>query len=177
MKRQYRTFRKAAQQGDAEAIDRIIRECPRLHDYEGDAGSLVDILRYESPDLLPSAFAAGLSPDAGETRPHETFLQHASANGDLDAVRLAIEFGADLQARNNSGEIALGYACSWGQLDVVKLLVEAAADVNAIEEDPRTGYRCTSLDCTHQYPEIAAYLRSNGALTLDELEPGGDTLR
>jgi ankyrin repeat protein len=69
------------------------------------------------------------------------------------------------------GELALAYAFSKGQLEAVQILVEAGAQVNAVEENPETGYRNTTLDCTSQYPEIAQFLRSRGALHLHELEP------
>jgi ankyrin repeat protein len=86
-------------------------------------------------------------------------------------VLLALRYGADLERRNNVGELALAYACSWGQLEVVQLLVEAGAQVNAIEEDPESGYRCTALDCcAFRHPEIARFLRSRGAKHLEELE-------
>jgi ankyrin repeat protein len=168
----YRRFRRAANRHDAEAVTALIREHPVLRDYEGDAGSLVDVLDREAPELLEAAFEAGLSPDAGMEAPCQTFLQHAVAEGEIEKVRLALRYGANPERRNNMDEVALGYACSWGQLEVAKLLVEAGADVNAIEETPDTGYRNTPLDCTRNYPEIAAYLRSKGAKRLHEIEGG-----
>lgn len=39
-------------------------------------------------DLLEAAFAAGLSPDAGQTDTQPTFLQHAAADGDAAIVAL-----------------------------------------------------------------------------------------
>jgi hypothetical protein len=171
MEEQYQQFRRAAEEHDAETIVALIRAFPALHSYEGEAGSLVEILAQEVPELLERAFAAGLSPDAGPERPVQTFLQHAVARGNLEHVRMALRFGADPEKRNDWGEIALGYACSWGRLEAVRLLVEAGADVNALEERPETGRRATPLDAADQYPEIAAYLRARGARHSRELPP------
>jgi ankyrin repeat protein len=141
-----------------------------LHRFEGHSGTLAEIIDREAPEFLEAAFAAGLSPDA-ETEPTcQTLLQKAACEGDLERMRMLLRYGADPQKRNHVGELALGYACSWGQLEAVKLLVEAGAEVNAVEEDPTTGYRNTPLDCAHRTPEIVEYLRSRGAMHLEELE-------
>lgn len=171
MKQLYWRFYKAARRRNADLVATLVRNYPELHSYEGPAGGLIDILQHEAPALLETALEAGLNPNAGETGRCQTLLQVAACEGDLDLLRLLICHGADLDRRNKYGEVALGYACSWGQLEAVKILVEAGADVNPIEADPATGYRNTPLDCTRQYPEIAAYLRSCGARHLDELEP------
>lgn len=167
----YTQFYKAARKKDAETVARIVREHPQLHDYEGRAGNLLRILDREAPELLERAFEAGLSPDSGEERPGITFLQSAACRGDIELILMALRYGADLERPNHVGELALAYASSWGQQEAVKILVDAGAQVNAVEENPETGYRNTALDCTSQYPEIAQFLRSRGALHLDELEP------
>jgi hypothetical protein len=170
MNKQYSEFCDAVQRHDVESVRRLIRGFPALHHFEGEDGSLIDLLEHEAPELLEVAFQAGLSPDAGREQPIQTFLQGAAAEGDLDKLRLAIAYGADLERRNEDGEVALGYACSWGHLEAVKALVEAGADVNAIEEHPTNGFRNTPLDCTWRSPDIAEYLRSKGARYLSELE-------
>jgi hypothetical protein len=166
----YRQFRCAAGRRDGETLAALIRQHPALRDHEGDAGSLVDILDGEAPELLDTAFDAGLHPDAGMESPCQTFLQHAVAEEEIEKVRLALRYGANPDRRNDWGEVALGYACSWGQLEAAKLLVEAGADVNAIEERAETGDRRTPLDSTRNYPEIAEYLRSKGAKHLHEID-------
>ncbi|HTE19302.1 MAG TPA: ankyrin repeat domain-containing protein [Armatimonadota bacterium] len=172
MKQLYWRFYKAARRGDADTVVRLLQSNPELHSYEGQAGTVLEILDRKAPELLEPAFRAGLSPNAEPSRRCQTLLQQAASEGDVDRLRLLIRYGADLERRNHSGEVALGYACSWEQLEAVKILVEAGADVNCIEADPETGYRNTPLDCAHRYPEIAAYLRSKGAKYLEELEGG-----
>jgi hypothetical protein len=165
---QYECFWRAAERHDRETVLAVICAHPELHDYEGEAGSLVEILDREAPELLEPAFQAGLSPEAGVERPIQTFLQKAAAEGDLERLRLGLQYGADVEKRNDWGEVALGYACSHGQLTAVRMLVEAGADVNAIEERVETGLRNTPLDCTGGHPEIAVYLRAHGAGTYAE---------
>src|SRR5688572_2340531 len=108
MDEQYQRFWRAAEGHDGETVVALVRELPALHDYEGEAGSLVDILDRDAPELLEAAFQAGLSPDAGPERPIQTFLQHAAAQGDVQRVQLALQFGADPEKRNDWGEVALG---------------------------------------------------------------------
>jgi hypothetical protein len=172
----YLQFVRAAEAKDEITITRLIREHPELHNFEGDDGSLLDVLRYNCPELFSTVFAAGLSPDAGPVSPHQTLLQHAVCDSDLKLVRLCLRHGANVERRNCEGETALGYAASWASLDTVRLLVEAGADVNAIE-GAQEGCYSTALDsaCSSNpdcdRPEIRDYLREHGAKRYNELSP------
>ncbi len=168
IKRGYWGFYRAARKQDRSTVIRLITAYPELHRFPGQAGTWIEILDRHAPDLLEPALQAGLSPDAISEPACQTLLQKAACEGELERLRLLLRYGADTEKRNDAGEVALGYACSWGQMEAVKILVEAGADVNAIEEDPETGYRNTPLDCTHQYPEIAEYLRSRGAMHITD---------
>jgi ankyrin repeat protein len=170
----YLQFVRAAESKDAEMLTRLISEHPELHAFEGDDGSLIDVIRYNYPEFIESAFAAGISPDSGPSAQHQTLLQHAVCENKLELVRLCLRYGADVERRNSEGETALGYAASWGSLDAVKLLVEAGADVNAIEGKKKDCYS-TALDSTYfsdpayDRPEIRAFLREHGAKRCSEL--------
>src|SRR5262245_27403903 len=50
--------------------------------------------------------------------------------GDLEAIRAAIDRGADVNSKNEMGVSALWIAASKGKLEVIQLLVERGADVN-----------------------------------------------
>jgi hypothetical protein len=165
----YLQFVSAAEAKDLDTLLRIIREHPELHDYEGDDGSLLDVLRYNCPELIEAAFQADLSPDCGPKEQHETFLQHAAANDDGELVHLALRYGADIERRNSERETALGYAASWASLEVVRVLVEAGAEVNAVEGTKEDQYS-TALDAAYKRPEIADYLRQRGAKKWSELQ-------
>ncbi len=51
--------------------------------------------------------------------------------GYTNLVRLLIDNGADLEAKNNHGVTALMWASTKGHLDIAKILVESGADINA----------------------------------------------
>jgi hypothetical protein len=172
----YLQFVRAAEAKDADTVIRLIREHLDLHNFEGDDGTLLDVLRYNCPEVFPAAFAAGLSPDAGPHAPNQTLLQRAVCDSDLELIRLCLRHGADVERRNCEGETALGYAASWGSLDAVRLIVEAGADVNAIEGRLEDCYS-TALDSTcssdpaYDRPQIRDYLRKHGAKRYSELSP------
>src|ERR1044071_5253352 len=65
-----------------------------------------------------------------------TPLMHAAAYGTTEAVRLLLEAGADVNARNNFDATAL----LWGARDSAKarLLIEHGANVNAQSKQGRT---------------------------------------
>lgn len=167
----YRRFRVALRDRDAAALQALVRQHPDAHaDCERRMPPIYPIAE-AGPALLRAAFEAGFTPDSdGTLGVSQTFLQFCAAEGDVAAVALCIQFGADLERRNRAGETALGYACSWGHLEVVKRLVEGGADVNAVEVDPEDGDRSTSLDSARSHPEIVAYLRAAGAKHASELD-------
>ena len=68
-------------------------------------------------------------------------LQNTAVFGDLRAVRLMLDHGADVKASAPLGRTALMYAAvSDSQpLEVVKLLIERGADVNAIDQHNKSG--------------------------------------
>lgn len=59
----------------------------------------------------------------------ETALMYAAAAGDEDAVKLLLEFRADVNAGDRQGRTALMKAASNRQEEIVEMLIEAGADV------------------------------------------------
>jgi ankyrin repeat protein len=57
-----------------------------------------------------------------------TALMIAAAEGNLDAVRLLVEAGSDLNIVDAEGSTALSLARSYGNLDVAALLAQAGAN-------------------------------------------------
>src|SRR5262249_41610134 len=172
----YLQFVSAAEAKDEATITGLIREHPELYSFEGEDGCLLDVLRRNCPEFFSTAFAAGLSPDAGPPIPYQTLLQHAVCDSDLELVRLCLRHGADVERRNCEGETALGYAASWASFDIVRGFVEAGVDINAIER-ALDGFSTTALDATfscdpaHDRAEIRHYLREHGAKRYNELSP------
>ena len=81
-------------------------------------------------------------------------------------MRLLINAGADVNARNEENETPLGFACAWEQWQAAKLLIDCGADVNAIEDG-----RTTFLDwaTTASHTEGVALLKAHGAKQFCEL--------
>lgn len=59
-----------------------------------------------------------------------TMLILASGSGHLEAVRMLIDGGADVNAMNSDRDTALIAAASWGHLKVTRVLINAGADAN-----------------------------------------------
>jgi ankyrin repeat protein len=68
-------------------------------------------------------------------------LQNTAVFGDVNAVRLMLDHGADVNAVDPTGRTALMYAAISDllPLDVVKLLIERGADVNAKSKHAKSG--------------------------------------
>lgn len=73
--------------------------------------------------VIPACSAAVGSADAR--------LRDAAARGDAEAVRGALEDGADLEARDDQGRTPLLIATHGSNVDAARELIEAGADVNA----------------------------------------------
>jgi hypothetical protein len=65
-------------------------------------------------------------------------LAIAAGWGDLDAVRLLIEAGADVNARGEDGDTALHRAIMFGHADVAKVLIENNASTDERNDDGLT---------------------------------------
>ena len=73
-----------------------------------------------------------------EIRWNTTLILAARATPDANLVRLLIESGANVNAKNGDHETALMYAASKGQVEVVELLIKNGADVNATNANGQT---------------------------------------
>ena len=75
----------------------------------------------------------------------ESFLK-CQQTADTKTVKLFLDSGIDINAKNNSGQTALMLASSFGFEDTVKLLINYKADVNAEDNLGRTALLYTSGD-------------------------------
>lgn len=100
------------------------------------------------------------------------------AKGWLPAMRLAIERGADVNAKNEGdGDTPLHAAVKNqdGSVEAVRLLIESGADVNAKNGDGETPLHSLARNCVHMRrlaPEFADALLSAGADTSLETNAG-----
>ena len=107
-------------------------------------------------------------------------LPNIAALGDLSAVRLVLDHGADVNAVDPLGRTPLMYAAASDllPLDVVKLLIERGADVNAKDSHKLSGDSgLTVLDIARLHGEtpVVEWLAKSGAKgtapSLPDLKP------
>ncbi len=101
---------------------------------------------------------AGVSPDFLGAR-IGTGLMIGAWEGNLELMRLYLARGADINARNGSGETALTLAAWKGRLEVVKWLLERGARINS---EPRQ-WSPLHYAVFAGHKEVADYLISQGA--------------
>ena len=61
----------------------------------------------------------------------DTLLFRACSDGDVDRVRILLDHGANVNAREEEGETPLMYAAVQDKTDVMQLLLDRGADINA----------------------------------------------
>jgi ankyrin repeat protein len=97
--------------------------------FGGDSSdALFQAVRNNDLAFLKAQFAKGADVNSRDRR-ESTLLMHAAAFGSPEAVKLLLDSGADVNARNSLGATAL----LWGADNppIAKLLVDKGADVNA----------------------------------------------
>jgi ankyrin repeat protein len=68
----------------------------------------------------------------------DRMLWEGCESGDFNKIRLAINFGADLEAKNKRGKTPLHWASYNDSIAIAKLLLERGADVEAKDKWGRT---------------------------------------
>jgi len=74
--------------------------------------------------IIPTAFSVA-------RRPLNAALSTAAFKGDVPRVQALLNRGADVNARDQSGEHILGWAARGGSFETLQLLLNQGADVNA----------------------------------------------
>ena len=87
-----------------------------------------------------------------------------------------IKNGADVNAKNNDGNIALISASNRRHLEIVKLLIKNGADVNAKDNDGMTALMWTTGYFGDPSPEVIKLLIKNGADVNAEAKNGNTAL-
>ncbi len=67
-------------------------------------------------------------------RTGDTPLHIAAINGNLEAIALLLQEGAELNAKGEDGMTPLHYAVQMGQIEAIKILIEHAADSTLTDE-------------------------------------------
>ncbi|KAI6171449.1 hypothetical protein M3Y97_01045800 [Aphelenchoides bicaudatus] len=85
-------------------------------------------------------------------------LHEAAFSDYIEIVKLLIESGADVNAKNNRGDTPIHRASQNGYIEIVKFLVEKGADVNATNKDHQT-----PLHYANRKLEVVKLLLESGA--------------
>ena len=121
--------------------------------------SLDTVSQNPLPDVAKPSLVHGRDPNIPDE--WRTSLHAASSAGHLELVESLLEFGADVNKRNEDHSTPLFYASEAGRFKVAEFLIEHGADVN-------------SLDWTGWTPLLAASRRGHTAIVQLLLEHGAD---
>ena len=128
----------------------------------GDADKLSELLK-EQPELANTVEDGRWSP-----------LQSAACNKNTECVRLLIDAGADVDARDCNQRTALHCGAEDGNIEIIALLLKAGADPNIKDNQGKT-----PLDWAlwNNHPEAAALLRQYDAGTGEASDGSKETER
>ncbi len=100
-------------------------------------------------------------------------LLDAAGTADADAVAKALDAGADIEARDESGMTALVIATKANNVDAARVLIEAGADVNAKDDIQDSAYLYAGA---RGHDEILRLTLDNGADLTSTNRFGGTAL-
>lgn len=89
------------------------------------------------PAVSPAS-NTGTSATNGARVANEASLRDAAVKGDAQAVKLLLDRGADVNAKDSDGRTALTEAAFYGHAEVVKVLLAGGADIFAKKNDGQT---------------------------------------
>jgi len=118
-------------------------------------------------EAIKQQLLAGKDINAKEPAGGSTPLIVAATYGQIEAVRLLIEKGADINTKNNNGSTALHAAAFLAHPEIVKLLLDKGADVNARNNRGETAIYIATLEWN---PELEGIYRWLGGILKIELD-------
>lgn len=83
-------------------------------------------------------------------------LLAAARRGDLNTVRILLNKGANVNARDRHGETALIWASAIGNIKLVKLLINKGANVTIFDKEGYTAFRYAD---EQGYSKVAGLLK------------------
>lgn len=151
----------AAAVGDMDALRAALDAEPdvvRRHSHDG--WTLLHLAAFfRHVDAVRLLLQRGADVRAVSTNPMRNTPLHAALAGPLpiQGLRLLLDAGADVNARQHGGYTALQSAAQHGHIDVIDLLLERGADVNAATDDGRR-----PIDMAKE-EHVREHLRARGA--------------
>lgn len=151
----------AAALGDAEALGAALDADPdAVNRVSHDGWTLLHLAGFfRHVDAVRLLLVRGADVAAVSTNPMRNTPLHAAMAGPLpvEGLRLLIDAGADVNARQHGGYTALQSAAQHGRMDLIDLLLDAGADPGAAADD---GRRPVDMAKDEQ---VKAHLRGRGA--------------
>ena len=124
------------------------------------SGDVVEMARLLDAGAEPDALVAGHTPSGAIVQ--TTALLEAAERGQLDAVRLLLDRGADPSLADSNGTTPLMRAARNGRAAVVRELAVRGADLDAMH--PEHASTAFHIACLQNQPECAAALVELGCL-------------
>ena len=115
------------------------------------------------------SMALGEPPEADEHG--RTQLYNACGNGQVDAARLLLDRGAEVDRATKKGATPLFIACENGHVDAARLLLERGAEVDRARKD---GVTPLFIACQNGHVEVVRLLLDKGA-AVDRADKYGQT--
>ena len=104
-----------------------------------------------------------------EPKPPKISIHQAAKDGNIEAVKLDLADGTDVNTKDDNGRTPLHYATEEGQKEIAELFIAAGADVNA----NIGGWTPLHLAVDEGHTKTADLLRKHGGKTKKELEAAG----
>ncbi|KAJ0396180.1 hypothetical protein ATCC90586_010525 [Pythium insidiosum] len=137
------------------------------------ASAVFDAVRKNSTDRLQALLLSGTPPNVRDVGERGTPLHLACELGDIEAVMLLCEFGADLETRDENGNTPLLVACSQGHDACVRFLLQSAANMTVRNEAQDSALHLAAWDgsaeCVEMLLEYGASVLEVNALGLTAL--------
>jgi uncharacterized protein len=116
-------------------VSDLVRAGADVHQVVPELGTALDMaLVAKKPGFLGALLDAGMPPDAKAGAGHTPALHRAATEDTVDHMRLLLDRGADVNARDTLGTPAITYALRGMQLDQVEELLDRGADPRAVNQ-------------------------------------------
>jgi uncharacterized protein len=145
--------------GDEQRVRMMAEQFPAsLHQYSPDGFFPLALAAYFGHrEIAKFLLSVGADVNQVAKNPIQISPIHSAVSSkDLEMVKLLVDHGADVNARQQKGFTPLQGAAGSGDLDIMKLLLQNGADPAARDEEGRTA---ADVAASHGHPEAAEYLR------------------